>query len=280
LQSESNDTSQFTDFILSRTATTGNHAEQLHDWNISPSHTTCSAGLHSCRMYDAGGMGAFGTFDLNFTPTARATTKNEICGGVVVATSIKRPGLLTGTFRIKTGTNYFGTIRNSGTHVRIPSSLPATAKQTTPNGADCGPITLPPCRTVVELFASTLDFFIFGVRAADEPSAVLEIGVQDFTNSKVVQIQHVVQGDVPKATLTVTSNDPKPLQRAKVKFGALAPFATGSARFDATEDPSPPDTCSFIHRDGTLHGSVAMTFDGFGTRTFTSADAVMFRSHS
>lgn len=277
LIAEANQGAQYAELTLSRTAPTGNHPLQRHRFHVSPSSTSCTWQLASCTIADLGQMGQFGTLDLRFTPSAAGTTADRICGGVVVGTVMTRPGALTGVLRLKTGTSYFGTVRNGAARVRVPASIPASAQKYTPNGAACGSRAPGPCQPGFSLLSFSGLSKPSATRVSSESTAVLSVSFDDVTNVSAVTVKHVVSGRVPAASFAITSNVPKPLQAARVDFGAMAPFATGNARFDGSGDPSSPDSCGQMTRSGWLTGTLRVTFDGFGLRANYGGNAALTR---
>src|SRR4051812_7797790 len=209
-----------------RTASTGNRPQQTHYFEATGVTVTCGGGLGSCEVNSGSQLGAFGQIHLFYTASSAPSTVHHACptDTGIAYDETRRTGHMTGTFVLKTGTDYFKTIRNtSSSPVRIPSSITTRASRLT-YGTDCS--NSGPCTSQVFSGVSTP---AGGISAYQFPRSGL--GSIEFDNYEAVEgsltIRHAVFDQARVTVLRVTSNTPHPLQRISVSL-PFAPFLTGS----------------------------------------------------
>lgn len=251
---------------LVRIAATGNKPKEQHSYQVSGPQMTCTPSLGHCTITDASTMGSFGQVTMAFRQSAAATHVDDLCPDSSVQGHITyRKGTLTGTLRLRTGSAYFGTIRNGGGGVHTAAAIPARIESYSGDGHMC-PFS-PSCEAGVRMdhLDFTSDEFAFATRSSSDPRAHLQIGYQDAAGTDTVTVQHQIIGSVPKPLFRITSNNPKELQQVKADFGGLAPFVSGIATFTGTDDPEFSEPCNEVTRPGIISGPITVFFDGWGT---------------
>ena len=272
---------------LRRFASTGNHAEQSHEYDVANTDTVCVNNLSNCHISDNASLGTLGRISLNFSPSAPAKSHQDLCytdPTVSQGLITERKGVLTGTFRLNTGTGYFGSIKNGGHHVHIPAAIAATARKYVSSGNNCPPGPPSPCAAGVGLLAGLSpgsDTFALAAQRSAEPKGTMQFTWQPATGSANVTIQHTIFAAVPKPAAKITSNNPSELEHLRANFNKLAPFVTnGDATFNATEDPTYQDKCHEFQRKGMLKTAMTIHFDGFGTVHWSGGEAFAAWSQS
>jgi hypothetical protein len=271
---------------LGRHASTGNHVEQSHEYDVNDTQTACTNSLGNCHVTDNSSLGTYGRISLNFSPTAPATNRNDVCfsdHSTVVGVFHERKGMLTGTFRLNTGTGYFGSITDGGHGVHIPAAIPATATRYQSNGMSCPPDPPSGCVAGLAIFptpAPSDDKFANAEKDSLSAQGNMQFTWQPATGNDKVELRHTIFGYVPKKSLKITSNTPAKLEHVRANFNQLGPFVSGVASFNASAPPQFGSTCHEVDRAGNLVGPLTVHFDGFGTVHYSSGAAFAYWSQS
>jgi hypothetical protein len=267
---------------LTRRATTGNHALQLHQWYWQNATFTCSAHVAGCSIdtISSSGAASAGRIHLSFNATGPANTTQDTCAidHSSVGSHTSRTGQVTGTFNLQTSTTFFGAIRNSpslGTG-HIPASIAARATKWNTTGSCQGT-----CPTFTDLQANGADSTHIGANwYPKHPHS--DAYWEQYTYSGDLSIGHrIIGAKTPLRAVKVTDDNPS-LDSVSLDLGPFAPFLTGGGTFTGGD---PPDsfgtTCVVRERHGTFSGSWTAKLDGWGTitSTGTTLNGYAYREH-
>jgi hypothetical protein len=253
---------------LTRRATTGNHALQLHQWYWQNATFTCSAHVASCSIdtITSAGAGSAGRIHLTFNATSPAKTTQDTCARdhSSLGSHTSRIGKVTGNFNLLTHTTFFGAIRNNATlgTGHIPASITAKATKWNTTGSCSGG-----CQTLTNVQVNGDDSSHIGANwFPNHPhsSALWEW----YTGSGDLQVGHrILAAPTPGQAVTITDDSPS-LDSVSVDLSAFAPFLSGSGTYTGG---APPDTfgttCVIRQRNGTFNGTWTAKLDGWGTKT-------------
>jgi hypothetical protein len=235
-------------------------------WITDAAAFSCAAKLGTCQVDTGTAMGAYGTVDLAFQASQPATTTHQYCPGtdIVRSTQKERKGHLTGTLRLRTHTELFGTIRNGAGAHHVPLSIPATASRTVATGEDCPDPGPKACDLRVSLVAGNES--VIAERPLPTGPGALNHGKYGVSPlDPEVFIQQLVLATGPGAQILTVDNTPTQLSGAQLDMSRAAPFLDGTASFDANGPSQVLDngTCQFRTRPGILSGDFTVHMPGF-----------------
>lgn len=260
--------------LVSRTRTAG--ASLL--WYALKSTFSCGARLARCAVETGDTMGSYGRVSLRFRATGPTRVVTSGCFGGAGGSHLvqrSRSGVLAGTFRLRTGYAWYGTIRNrAGSAHRVALRIPATVWKTT-TGASCPPTKDCSPRLVLQPVGSSVivsrlagptgpgELVTFGYHASAEPGVVLGHMI-------------AVRGKGP--SLLAVSDDPDPLVGATVKV-PKNPWLTGTLTFESHAPlvSADDDGCAAQTRQGSLISTLVATLPGLPAQAIATSGAELHR---
>jgi hypothetical protein len=257
---------------LSRRATTGTHDLQTHDFYIQHVSLSCSANLASCYLDTGGHMGSFGRIHLHFSATYPAqTTALQCAQDYFNGDRTTRRGTVSGTFRLVTGTAFFGTIRNGASGVHLPATFGAQAAKVHYSNTPCPPRNS--CPPEIVLQGVTPDgTSVIGTRNMRSGKGSIYYQHPDAAVMPDVSVRHSIEaGTAHGSFINLVSNAPK-LQKLSMDLAGFGPWLSGKAVFTGGAPATVSGTtCLDTQRYGiSFTATVVAHFDGYGTVPWTT----------
>ena len=244
-------------------------------WDVCNASVGCSAKFAACHVASAAVMGTYGTIDLTFKPTGPLVVNKHYCQDGTTLSSVgrTRSGKLTGTFRLRTQTSYFGTIRNGHGAHRIKAVLPAVASDTTyvapcpvqpvkQAGANCEP---------AYMLRATGGYLI--TRSANTGRSSFVMFLLGASGDPDVEIMHAVFAKGAGKSVLTISNTGGALKGATSVI-PKNPYVSGKVTFESHGQlTTKADSCPTDERPGSIEASITLHVPGYPGLTAPKHDS-------